>query len=147
VYEKDRGCSPRHFEGLLIAFRCRYWLTARETEVLRLGCLGLSSKETAAQLGCSPKTVDEHWRRIYKKWRLSSRAKIVADLLAEALTADVDEGEHARRSNLPQLNPAADAVRRISHSGLPTPRKKPGQKKAQPTLVGRAFRLRRNVSV
>ena len=42
-------------------------LTARETQVLRLFATGLSTREVAAALGISPKTVETHRIRIYEK--------------------------------------------------------------------------------
>ena len=42
-------------------------LTAREIQVLRLFATGLSTREVAANLGISPKTVETHRIRIYEK--------------------------------------------------------------------------------
>jgi two-component system, NarL family, nitrate/nitrite response regulator NarL len=42
-------------------------LTAREIQVLRLFATGLSTREVAASLGISPKTVETHRIRIYEK--------------------------------------------------------------------------------
>ena len=42
-------------------------LTAREVDVLRLVARGLSSKEIAARLVISPKTVRNHIEHIYTK--------------------------------------------------------------------------------
>lgn len=42
-------------------------LTAREVQVLRLFATGLSTREVAASLGISPKTVETHRIRIYEK--------------------------------------------------------------------------------
>lgn len=42
-------------------------LTAREVQVLRLFATGLSTREVAANLGISPKTVETHRIRIYEK--------------------------------------------------------------------------------
>ena len=41
--------------------------SAREMEVLRLVAEGLQSKEVAQRLGVSPKTVEFHKTRLYKK--------------------------------------------------------------------------------
>jgi hypothetical protein len=51
-----------------------------------IGCArGLDTKSTAAALGLSPKTVDELWRRVYKKFNCHSRVEILSRLLASAL--------------------------------------------------------------
>lgn len=49
-------------------------LSARELEVLRLLARGLTNKETAQQLGISPKTVGRHVESIYAKIGASTRA-------------------------------------------------------------------------
>ena len=49
-------------------------LTARETEVLRHVARGLSTREIAAQLVLSPKTVERHIESIYGKAQVRSRA-------------------------------------------------------------------------
>jgi HD-GYP domain-containing protein (c-di-GMP phosphodiesterase class II) len=49
-------------------------LTKREVEVLRLVAMGFANKEIAAQLGLSPKTVDNHVQNVYAKIGVSARA-------------------------------------------------------------------------
>lgn len=56
-------------------------LSAREREVLRLVAEGCTTKETAARLSLSPKTVDSHRQRIMKKLRAAN----VADLVKHAI--------------------------------------------------------------
>ena len=48
-------------------------LTAREAEVLRLLCLGLTTKQVAQQLVISAKTADHHVQHIYTKIGVSTR--------------------------------------------------------------------------
>jgi HD-GYP domain-containing protein (c-di-GMP phosphodiesterase class II) len=48
-------------------------LTARETEVLRLLALGLTTKQVADRLVISPKTADHHVQHIYSKIGVSTR--------------------------------------------------------------------------
>jgi DNA-binding CsgD family transcriptional regulator len=79
----------------LIAFAPAYWpadelglldhglspggsLTARETEVLSLAAAGLSGPELAAELVLSPKTVNTHFKNIYAKLGVRTRAAAVA---------------------------------------------------------------------
>jgi DNA-binding NarL/FixJ family response regulator len=50
-------------------------LTGREVEVLRLLARGLTTKEMAADLVLSPKTVSRHIENIYLKIGVSNRAR------------------------------------------------------------------------
>ena len=52
-------------------------LTAREQQVMRLLAEGLSSKEVAADLGISPKTVENHRSNIMEKLGLHSAMELV----------------------------------------------------------------------
>ena len=49
-------------------------LTARQIEVLRLMTHGLSSRQIAARLGLSPRTVERHVADLYERTGVSSRA-------------------------------------------------------------------------
>ncbi|MFN8024212.1 MAG: LuxR C-terminal-related transcriptional regulator [Acidimicrobiales bacterium] len=53
-------------------------LTARELDVVRLVAAGRSSKEVAATLSLSSRTVDNHLQRIYTKLGVSTRAELAA---------------------------------------------------------------------
>jgi DNA-binding NarL/FixJ family response regulator len=57
-------------------------LTPREREVLAAAVRGLDTKVTAVELGVSPKTVDEMWRRVYRKTGCRSRVEVLSRLLA-----------------------------------------------------------------
>jgi DNA-binding CsgD family transcriptional regulator len=50
-------------------------LTKREIEVLSLVLEGKSSREVAASLVCSKRTVDFHLARIYEKLQVSNRVQ------------------------------------------------------------------------
>jgi len=50
-------------------------LTKREIEVLSLVLEGKSSREVAASLFCSKRTVDFHLARIYEKLQVSNRVQ------------------------------------------------------------------------
>ena len=52
-------------------------LTAREREVLRLLCMGRSTKAIASSLGLSPETVKDHLTRLYTKLEVRDRAAAV----------------------------------------------------------------------
>ena len=56
-------------------------LTMREREIALLAATGLSSRDIAARLHLSPRTIDTHLSRIYRKLDLTSRAAL-ASLLA-----------------------------------------------------------------
>jgi len=56
-------------------------LTPREKEVLELTTKGYRSKEIADALGLSPQTVETHFRNIYEKLHVRSRAEAVARFL------------------------------------------------------------------
>lgn len=57
-------------------------LTDREREVAEITSTGKRTREIAEQLGLSPRTVDVHLTRIYRKLNVSSRAAL-ASLIAE----------------------------------------------------------------
>ena len=91
-------------EQLLTSLRLARALSARERQVVVGGARGLDTKSTAAELGLSPKTVDEVWRRIYRKFNCKSRVEILARLLASALVPSrvetssprLNDGNHLR---------------------------------------------------
>ena len=56
-------------------------LTEREREIARLAAVGKRSKEIAEQLFLSPRTVDVHLARIYRKLEVSSRAALASVVL------------------------------------------------------------------
>jgi two-component system response regulator NreC len=60
-------------------------LTAREWEVLKLIAEGLTSREIAARLVISPKTVDRHRENIMAKLNLHNRAELVRFAVARGL--------------------------------------------------------------
>ncbi len=62
--------SPRQDEAVR--------LSPREEEVLGLAAKGYRSKEIADALGLSPQTVETHFRNLYEKLHVRSRAEAVA---------------------------------------------------------------------
>ncbi|QDY80450.1 helix-turn-helix transcriptional regulator [Streptomyces qinzhouensis] len=58
-------------------------LSSREREVAVLAGMGLKTKEVAQRLSLSPRTVDSHLNRIYRKLDITSRASLVR-ILARA---------------------------------------------------------------
>ena len=73
------------FEGFILDFARAHSLSPQQSALLRLSAMGVCRKEGAAQLVCSLKTVEEHWRRVYHKTGCTSEAQVVARFLRWAL--------------------------------------------------------------
>jgi len=73
-------------------------LTDREIEVLKLILEGKSSKEVAAILCCSKRTVDFHLARIYQKLAVSNRVQAMrrVAMLGLISLAEADDGDGRR---------------------------------------------------
>lgn len=67
-------------------------LTEREIEVLRLILEGKSSKEVAASLCCSKRTVDFHLARVYQKLDVSNRVQAMRRCAVLGLIPIAPEG-------------------------------------------------------
>uniref|UniRef100_UPI0013B3A576 helix-turn-helix domain-containing protein n=1 Tax=Nonomuraea lactucae TaxID=2249762 RepID=UPI0013B3A576 len=63
-------------------------LTDREREIAELAAGGKRSREIADQLFLSPRTVEAHLGRVYRKLEVSSRAALAAVLLQAPPAAD-----------------------------------------------------------
>ena len=76
-------------------------LTNREEQVAALVATGASNHEVAAKLGLSPKTVETHLTRIYRKLGVRSRAELAAARrtlrpsgpLSETIFPSMNQGE------------------------------------------------------
>jgi DNA-binding NarL/FixJ family response regulator len=66
---KTEVSAPTALTGMAVNFTPDV-LTAREREIARLVAGAMSSKEVAAELGLSPRTVEKHRANIYDKLRL-----------------------------------------------------------------------------
>lgn len=75
-------------------------LTEREIEVLKLILEGKSSKEAAAILCCSKRTVDFHLARVYQKLDVSNRVQAMRRVAVLGLIplADTDDGGDGRHN-------------------------------------------------
>ena len=82
-----RYLSPRVSAALDDQLRARAadGLSVREIEVLRLIALGYTSREIAAALHLSPRTVETHRARIHRKLGLRSRHELVDHALRRGL--------------------------------------------------------------
>jgi DNA-binding NarL/FixJ family response regulator len=64
----------------------KHTLTGREREILQLISEGTKTKDIAAQLFISVKTVDTHRRQIMQKLKLSSVAELTKFAVREGIT-------------------------------------------------------------
>lgn len=69
-------------DRLLEDLRLPRKLSRREVEIVAAAARGLDTKATAAELRISPKTVDEFWRRVYRKLSCNSRIAVLGRLFS-----------------------------------------------------------------
>jgi two-component system, NarL family, response regulator NreC len=69
-------------------------LTSRETAVLRLTALGLTSSEISETLQVSRRTIDTHRRHIHRKLGLGKRSELVRYAMARNLIGDHAKAAH-----------------------------------------------------
>jgi DNA-binding NarL/FixJ family response regulator len=62
-------------------------LTVRQLAIAKEVAKGLTNREVADALGVSPKTIDAHLVRIYRRAGLRSRTELAARLFREGLMA------------------------------------------------------------
>lgn len=60
-------------------------LSPREFEIITLMSHGLQNKEIAGILKSSPRTIETHNRRIYRKMKVHNRANAVAIFMRRAM--------------------------------------------------------------
>jgi len=91
-------CVAARLEGLQRAAQDD-GLSPRETDILRLIALGLTSAEISGRLHLSRRTVESHRRRIHHKLGLGKRSELVRYALARHLIGDPPDAAHgsARR--------------------------------------------------
>ncbi|HEU5486664.1 MAG TPA: helix-turn-helix transcriptional regulator [Microlunatus sp.] len=73
-------------------------LTGRQLAVLQLLCDGLSTRQTARHLACSPRTVEKHLQHVYRKLEVRDRVNAMrlarlAGLVAEREPAGLDRSD------------------------------------------------------
>lgn len=57
------------------------WLTHAERDVVALVCEGLTNVQIAQRLSVSPRTVQSHLLKVFRKFGVSTRAELVARIL------------------------------------------------------------------
>jgi two-component system response regulator NreC len=93
---REEYVSPRvaaRLDGLRRAARDD-GLSPRETDVLRLIALGLTSAEISGLLHLSRRTVESHRRRIHRKLGLGKRSELVRYAFARHLIGDPPDTAH-----------------------------------------------------
>ncbi len=77
IYLREFSSSQAMETNRLITFYDQHKLSQREQEILKLLVDGLSYKEIAFQLSVSPRTVETHVYRIFKKCSVSTKLELV----------------------------------------------------------------------
>jgi DNA-binding CsgD family transcriptional regulator len=111
IHTMDRHLNSQGYRqlsarGFLVGIRSRDSLTERQTEIAELVLVGKSSREIAAQLSLSPRTVETHIGAIFNKLGVRSRVELVTSLFR--LEAEGDAGHAGRGAN---TNPARQRTR------------------------------------
>ena len=76
----DVAVSVRELGTSMGAFRSRYKLSRRETEVVELVLLGYRNRDIATVLGAAPATIKKHLTHIFDKVGVDTRTQLVARL-------------------------------------------------------------------
>jgi DNA-binding CsgD family transcriptional regulator len=108
-------------KGVVLAIAKQFGLSPREIEIVMRSSTGVGTKEVAADLGCSAKTVDEHWRRILKKAGFASRWEIGAEVLARALHYSEPYGGEGTPTSRVTADCAACATESLDCASPPSP--------------------------
>lgn len=93
VYEGGSPLTPSVAKQLLNIFKGNtnppesdYHLTTREKEILNMIVCGMGTEDIADKLFISADTVRNHFRHIYEKLQVHSKAQVVAKAIRERLT-------------------------------------------------------------
>jgi DNA-binding CsgD family transcriptional regulator len=96
-----------------------FGLSAREAEVLAALSEGRCTKEIAADLGLSRKTIEYFWTRIYAKLRCASQVEVMALLLRRACCECGVPVTGAAARELPRLSSNLPGTRVGGTNGRP----------------------------
>lgn len=86
---RSAAAASKSVTDVVHGFAREHKLSRRECEVLSLTCEGMHTKRIALELGCSSKTIEEYWCRIYSKTGRFSRLEVVSSLLRRAVCSSV----------------------------------------------------------
>ena len=93
-YERDAVAALGRFAR---AARTERWasetLTPRELEVLRLLAAGLTIRQVATRTRISPRTVESHVTRLYRKLGVTTRVQAIARAASHGLIELAPDGE------------------------------------------------------
>src|SRR5262245_24777638 len=93
---KPRLPEERGISFHLNRFGCAHRLSPQQLACLRLSLSGLARKESAGVVGCSIKTVEEHWRRIYVKTGCRSELGVLAKFVRASLSAGKGDSQSSQ---------------------------------------------------
>jgi DNA-binding CsgD family transcriptional regulator len=82
-----RPSLPPMLRETVATFAAAYALSGRECELIEVAAgVGVSNKQIAARLGCSVRTIEVYWTRVFRKVGLRSRGEILAEFIVHALS-------------------------------------------------------------
>jgi DNA-binding CsgD family transcriptional regulator len=92
IEQRIMALMPLVYQSVPSAWKGWQLLTASEREIAELVSAGLTNKQIAATLYCSPYTVDSHLRAVYRKLGVTSRAALAGQVtrLHEAAQAGTE---------------------------------------------------------
>ena len=90
IEDGARAATPRllpaPIQTLLASYAARQSLSRREFQVVEMALLEMHTKEIADQFDCAPSTVEEYWKRIYRKTGAASKVAVISRLLMHVLS-------------------------------------------------------------
>ena len=73
-------------------------LTGRQLAVLQLLCEGLSTRQAARRLACSPRTVEKHLQHVYRKLEVRDRVNAMRVARLSGVVAEIPTGSPAAKA-------------------------------------------------
>ena len=112
--------QPGRFVAVLDAFARAHGLSRRERSVLSLAADAVRDKEIAGRLGCTAKTMDALWRRIYAKTGLRAHDAVLAGILQLSL-APASATSHRHDTRLSKERSGGSDPKNFSPRRTPRP--------------------------